>query len=263
MNSLSDPSSPDVTGRVLEAFGLFISVIVRRENKFTLTATATRAYNLTDRVNDSISPALIYLTNTQEPDTGAWYGRWGTNYIYGASTVLCGLASLHHLCTLLPLLPSSKTTAVPFYTEGYLQNLAEPALSWLKQVQNPDGGFGESLQSYEDPALAGCGLSTPSQTAWGVMGLLAFLPPDDIAVERGVGWLVRMQRREEGGNETEGDAGATWPEHHYTGTGFPGHFYLGYDLYRHYFPMMALGRYYSQATKKIGDGVCEKRMAEK
>ena len=245
MNSLSDPSTADVTGRVIEAFGLFTSIIVQRLNKFAPTESFTRANSLADRVTGSLSPALAYLARTQEPSTGAWYGRWGSNYVYGTSNVLCSLAVLAQLVTLLPQLHSCHNDAVPFYTDGYIQGLVDPAVAWLKNVQNTDGGFGEQLQSYSNPALAGCGPSTASQTAWGLMGLLEFLPADDAAVERAVRWLVSMQRTADGGtDEMTKLVGATWPETAYTGTGFPGFFYIGYGLYPHYFPMMALGRYY-------------------
>ena len=235
MDSLSDPSTADVTGRVIEAFGLFTSVIVQRLNKFAPTESFTRANSLADRVTASLSPALAYLARTQE-HTGAWYGRWGSNYVYGTSNVLCSLAVLAQLVTLLPQLHSCHSEAVPFHTDGYIQGLVDPAITWLKNVQNTDGGFGEQLKSYSNPALAGCGPSTASQTAWGLMGLLAFLPADDPSVERAVRWLISGQRQVDGGSK--------WPETAYTGTGFPGFFYIGYDLYSHYFPMMALGRYY-------------------
>jgi squalene-hopene/tetraprenyl-beta-curcumene cyclase len=110
------------------------------------------------------------------------------------------------------------------------------ALRWLASVQNADGGFGEGLESYADRRAMGRGPSTASQTAWGVMGLLAYRGPDDPAVRRGVAWLVERQIAD------GGDAG-TWDEPEFTGTGFPRHFYLRYHLYRHYFPLMALGRF--------------------
>jgi squalene-hopene/tetraprenyl-beta-curcumene cyclase len=103
-------------------------------------------------------------------------------------------------------------------------------------VQNADGGFGERLESYRDRAAMGRGPSTASQTAWGVMGLLAYRPPSDPAVARGVDWLVERQL------ESGPDAGS-WTEEAFTGTGFPRHFYIRYHLYRHYFPLMALGRF--------------------
>jgi squalene-hopene/tetraprenyl-beta-curcumene cyclase len=78
----------------------------------------------------------------------------------------------------------------------------------------------------------GKGRSTPSQTAWALMGLLAYVPAEDPAVERGIAWLVAKQT-----------PAGSWEETEFTGTGFPNHFYLRYNLYRHYFPLMALGRY--------------------
>jgi squalene-hopene/tetraprenyl-beta-curcumene cyclase len=78
----------------------------------------------------------------------------------------------------------------------------------------------------------GKGRSTASQTAWALMGLLAYLPREDAAIKRGVAWLVTHQ-----------NAAGSWDEAEFTGTGFPNHFYLRYNLYRHYFPLMALGRF--------------------
>jgi squalene-hopene/tetraprenyl-beta-curcumene cyclase len=137
------------------------------------------------------------------------------NYVYGTSNVLCGLARQG--------IPASD----PRVARG---------LAWLDAVQNPDGGFGEGLDSYADRAAMGRGPSSASQTAWGVMGLLAYRPPEDAAVARGVAWLVERQL-------AAGDAAGSWEEEAFTGTGFPRHFYLRYHLYRHYFPLMALGRY--------------------
>jgi squalene-hopene/tetraprenyl-beta-curcumene cyclase len=108
----------------------------------------------------------------------------------------------------------------------------QAAARWLRSVQNPDGGFGESVLSYYDPALKGQGKSTASQTAWGIIGLLAVAGPDDAAVQRAIGWLVAHQ------NEN-----GTWEEAEFTGTGFPCVFYLKYHLYRTAFPLAALARY--------------------
>ena len=96
--------------------------------------------------------------------------------------------------------------------------------------QGADGGWGEDLRSYRDASWIGRGASTPSQTAWALLGLLA-LGGHDAAVARGVDFLVRTQRPD-----------GTWDEPWYTGTGFPGDFYINYHLYRHVFPLMALGR---------------------
>ena len=105
------------------------------------------------------------------------------------------------------------------------------AVRWLEGVQNEDGGFGESLRSYEDPAWRGRGASTASQTAWALLALLA-ADGRSPAVQRGIDWLVRSQRE-------DGD----WDEPAFTGTGFPGDFYIRYHLYRLVFPLMALGRF--------------------
>jgi squalene-hopene/tetraprenyl-beta-curcumene cyclase len=102
---------------------------------------------------------------------------------------------------------------------------------WLEQHQNVDGGWGEDLRSYRDPAWIGRGDSTPSQTAWALLALLA-AEEESEAVTRGIGYLVGTQRADGG-----------WDEHRYTGTGFPGDFYIAYHLYRLVFPIWALGRY--------------------
>ena len=103
------------------------------------------------------------------------------------------------------------------------------AVTWLESHQNPDGGWGEDLRSYNDPALAGRGESTASQTAW---ALLAAGEQDNLATEHGVRWLAQTQR-----------ADGSWDEPQYTGTGFPGDFYINYHLYRLVFPVSAIGRY--------------------
>jgi squalene-hopene/tetraprenyl-beta-curcumene cyclase len=106
------------------------------------------------------------------------------------------------------------------------------AAEWLRSVQNPDGGFGESILSYYDPSLKAKGKSTASQTAWGLIGLLAVDGANDPAVERAVDWLVSHQNDD-----------GTWDEPEFTGTGFPQVFYLKYHLYRNSFPLYALARY--------------------
>jgi squalene-hopene/tetraprenyl-beta-curcumene cyclase len=105
------------------------------------------------------------------------------------------------------------------------------AVAWLVAHQNHDGGWGEDLRSYDDPAWSGRGTSTASQTAWALLALLAVHSTDG-AVERGIGFLSTTQRSD-----------GTWDEPEYTGTGFPGDFYINYHLYRQVFPVMALGRY--------------------
>jgi squalene-hopene/tetraprenyl-beta-curcumene cyclase len=105
------------------------------------------------------------------------------------------------------------------------------AVRWLERHQNADGGWGEDLRSYRDPAWIGRGETTPSQTAWALLALLAAGERSE-AVERGVAWLCAAQRPDGG-----------WDEPYFTGTGFPGDFYLNYHLYRVVFPTSALARY--------------------
>ncbi|MEW6055824.1 MAG: squalene--hopene cyclase [Bdellovibrionota bacterium] len=192
MDSLCDPSSPDVTARVLEALGIL------DDPKYA----------------EFCRKGLNYLRCTQE-DQGSWFGRWGVNYVYGTSGVLAAL-SRHAI---------SKDD--PMVVKG---------IEWLKKVQNLDGGWGECLESYSDKSLMGKGASTASQTAWGLIGLLAYLPATDSSIQRGVRWLVERQ------NQT-GSSRGSWAEEEFTGTGFPNHFYLRYHMYRHNFPLMALGRF--------------------
>jgi squalene-hopene/tetraprenyl-beta-curcumene cyclase len=157
----------------------------------------------------ALKRALHFLQKDQCED-GSWYGRWGVNYVYGTGGVLRALE---------PLGLSR-------------QPMALRGVEWLKSVQNPDGGFGESIASYEDHSKKGKGVSTASQTAWGVIGLLASAGPLDAAAQRALEFLVNTQTHE-----------GTWEEAEFTGTGFPCVFYLKYHLYRHYFPLYALARH--------------------
>jgi squalene-hopene/tetraprenyl-beta-curcumene cyclase len=157
-----------------------------------------------------VARALRFLRDDQTRD-GAWYGRWGVNYIYGTWQVLRGLACIG---------------------EDMRAPHVRRAVEWLLAHQNRDGGWGESIASYTDASQAGVGASTPSQTAWAVMGLVAAGEERSTAVRNGVRHLLERQ-----------DAAGTWSETEWTGTGFPKVFYLGYQLYPHTFPLMALGQY--------------------
>ena len=107
------------------------------------------------------------------------------------------------------------------------------ACDWLTEIQNPDGGWGESCDSY-DLAYKGYtpAPSTSSQTAWALLGLMAAGRVDDPAVAKGIAWLEANQ----------GDDGL-WPEEYFTGGGFPRVFYLRYHGYRKFFPLWAAARY--------------------
>jgi squalene-hopene/tetraprenyl-beta-curcumene cyclase len=154
---------------------------------------------------------VSYLLRAQRAD-GSWYGRWGVNYIYGTWSSLCAL----NLCR----------TAE---TEAAMRR----ACGWLTAIQNPDGGWGESGDSYRlDYDGYRQAPSTASQTAWALLGLMAAGGAAQPAVGRGVDFLLRTQ----GGD-------GFWDEPYYTGGGFPRVFYLRYHGYSKYFPLWALARY--------------------
>lgn len=175
-----------------------------------------------------IRRAVAYLRSGQRPD-GSWWGRWGVNFIYGTWQAIGGLVAV------------GENPAQP-----YLRR----TLEWLRSVQNEDGGFGESANSYLDESLAGCGPSTPSQTAWGVismMNLLGDAAAKDAGVQRAIAYLMRTQLDSDAPAEAPRHAvpepAGAWREEWFTGTGFPKVFYLRYHMYRHYFPVMALARF--------------------
>src|SRR2546423_6462579 len=117
----------------------------------------------------AIQRAVKFLRKDQCED-GAWFGRWGVNYVYGTSGVLRALET------------------VSLNAREYCKR----AVNWLKTVQKPDGSFGESLRSYDEPATKGQGNSTPSQTAWGLIGLLAAADAGDPAIAKAAAWLVQL-----------------------------------------------------------------------
>lgn len=155
--------------------------------------------------------ALRYLLDEQEAN-GSWYGRWGTNYLYGTWSALCALQAA-----------GLGPEAAP----------VRRAAQWLLSVQNGDGGWGEDGSSYRlDYRGHDSAPSTPSQTAWALLGLMAAGCRDLPAVARGIDFLLREQR-----------ADGLWDEQHFTAVGFPRVFYLRYHGYARYFPLWALARY--------------------
>ncbi|MBS0642155.1 MAG: squalene--hopene cyclase, partial [Proteobacteria bacterium] len=157
-----------------------------------------------------MAKALAYLRREQERD-GSWFGRWGTNYIYGTWSVLCAL----------------NAAGVPPEDPAM-----QRAVAWLASVQREDGGWGEDEESYGDAPHGLYKESTPSQTAWAVLGLMAAGAVEHPAVARGIAYLAATQR-----------ADGEWTELPYTAVGFPRVFYLRYHGYRLYFPLLALARY--------------------
>ncbi len=162
------------------------------------------------RDHDVLKRAIAYLKREQEED-GSWFGRWGANYIYGTWSVLCALNAVG---------------------EDMSQPYIQKAVAWLKSRQRPDGGWGEDLATYEEGRKNEVKESTPSQTAWALLALMAAGEVDDMTVAKGVGYLEHHERD-----------GARWKEDLYTGVGFPRVFYLKYHGYAAYFPLWALARY--------------------
>lgn len=163
-----------------------------------------------ERDHPAVEGGVRYLRDTQLPD-GSWYGRWGCNYIYGTWLALTGLAAVG---------------------EDMSDLAYQRAVRWLLSVQNRDGGWGETLDSYDDPAHKGTGPSTATQTAWALLALHAAGHDDAPAVGRGLRYLLRTQRPD-----------GSWDDPYWTGTGFPRVFYLRYHLYDDYFPLLALAEY--------------------
>jgi squalene-hopene/tetraprenyl-beta-curcumene cyclase len=175
------------------------------------------AYGYTRR-DKRVEAAVQFILREQESD-GSWFGRWGVNYLYGTFLVLRGLE------------------AIGFDTN---EPQVQQSVEWVRSVQNTDGGWGETCGTYDKPGSRGVGPSTPSQTAWALLALLAGGDTRSDSVAKGVRWLVDHQA--EDGSWSELVPGRNG-ESYYTGTGFPRVFYLGYHLYKQYFPLLALTTY--------------------
>src|ERR1700727_2110306 len=171
------------------------------------------------RKDPRVEKAVQFILKEQEPD-GSWFGRWGVNYLYGTFLVLRGLEAIG-----------------VWNHEPQIQQAAE----WIRMVQNADGGWGESCASYDDPTTRGVGPSTPSQTAWAILGLLSAGDTRSDSVAKGVRWLIERQLPDGSWDESMGEGPTRQAV--ITGTGFPRVFYLSYHLYRNYFPLLALTDY--------------------
>jgi squalene-hopene/tetraprenyl-beta-curcumene cyclase len=157
-----------------------------------------------------LSRAVDWLRREQLPD-GSWFGRWGTNYIYGTWSVLCAL----------------NAAGVPPDDPAMRK-----AVAFLLDTQRDDGGWGEDNETYADAPRGRYDRSNPSQTAWALLGLMAAGEAAHPAVARGIAWLASAQ-----------GADGEWEEAPYTAVGFPRVFYLRYHGYRLFFPLFALARY--------------------
>ena len=166
-----------------------------------------------------LTECLNFLYQEQEED-GSWFGRWGTNYIYGTWSVLTALERAGHR----PDQPHIRR-----------------AVGWLKGVQRTDGGWGEDCDTYSEKEKAGKGYaSTSFQTAWAMLGLMAAGEVDSAAVRRGAEYLIRTQK-----------ADGLWNDEWFTAPGFPRVFYLKYHGYGKYFPLWALARYRNLRSNKL------------
>ncbi len=202
-----DRPSPDVTAHVIEAFvrcgGSDLAPARRR--------------------------ALAWLRRSEE-GSGAYYGRWGVNYVYGDAAVATALAANGDLADAERLLRIGR---------------------WVESHSGPDGGFGESVLSYHDPNHIGRGDPTPSQTSWALLSLLA-AHRGAAAVDPDGGLLAAAHRaaRHLLGRQLED---GSWTDQLFTGTGFPRAFYLGYQMYATVFPLMALARL-REPVRELGAG---------
>jgi squalene-hopene/tetraprenyl-beta-curcumene cyclase len=186
--ALLDPPTADVSGRCL---AMLAQLGYRRDHP-------------------AVARALDYLKREQEPD-GSWFGRWGTNYVYGTWSVLTALNAI------------GEDMDAPYVRK---------AVAWLKARQRADGGWGEDGATYWRQRRAEAKASTPSQTAWAVLALMAAGEVDAPETARGIDHIAAAPRE-----------GARWREEHYTAVGFPRVFYLRYHGYAAYFPLWALARY--------------------
>ena len=193
--ALLDPPTSDVTARVVTV----LARIGRPQDKAALER------------------AIAYLRERQEPD-GSWFGRWGTNYIYGTWSVLTAFAQAHI---------------------GGDDPAVRRAVAWLTLKQNADGGWGESNDSYAHAHGDGFP-STAYQSAWALLGLFAAGEARSEMARRGVEFLMRTQR-----------ADGLWSDPSFTAPGFPRVFYLKYHGYSAYFPLWALAAYRTLTRRGI------------
>ncbi|HIL77736.1 MAG TPA: squalene--hopene cyclase [Methylococcales bacterium] len=196
--ALLDPPTADVSARCL----MLMAKVAQDHDEYL------PAYNR----------CLVYIRNGQEDD-GSWFGRWGTNYIYGVWSVLI---ALEHTAT---------AKDDPMYTK---------AVAWLKSMQHDDGGWGEDNQSYHDASMRGkFHTSTAFQTAWATMALMAAGEHESKEVQAGIDYLLKQQNKD-----------GLWTDNCHTAPGFPRVFYLKYHGYDKFFPLWALARYRNEQRNK-------------
>jgi squalene-hopene/tetraprenyl-beta-curcumene cyclase len=195
--ALLDPPTEDVSARCL--------MLLARLGNSSEISTAKKK-------------CLDYILRSQQPD-GSWYGRWGTNYIYGTWSVLMALEE---------------------EGVGIEDSAVRKAVAWLNSVQRDDGGWGESCDTYFEPEERGHGeRSTSFHTAWAVLGLMSAGEVHSASVRQGIEFLLRTQH-----------ADGFWRDPEFNAPGFPRVFYLKYHGYDKYFPLLALARYQNLTAGK-------------
>ncbi|KPV42301.1 hypothetical protein AN477_18545 [Alicyclobacillus ferrooxydans] len=206
-DTVLDPSTPDITARVLHTLGSTRMLTSIRSKTFPIK-NATRIHEAAER-------AKVWLLNRQH-ENGSWYGRWGITYIYGTAAVIQGLR---------------------WVGVGHSHPAVQRALAWLTQIQNEDGGFGESCRSDEQKTYVPLGTSIPSQTAWALMGMCSAVREPTSQIRKAVNYLL----------DTAHDEGG-WREMYPTGSGVTGQVYLRYHSYPEVWPLIAL----SMVRRKFG-----------
>jgi len=160
-----------------------------------------------------IKAGVRWLLQQQQTD-GSWLGRWGV-YIYGTWAAVTGMIAVGI---------SPKHPAI------------QKALTWLRKIQNPDGGWGESCNSDIQNQYVPLGDSTRTHTAWALDTLISAATTVTSEMENGVAFLV---------DRKEKDWTSTYPK----GRGMAGSFYINYHCYEYVFPLLALAHY-----QKLTDG---------
>ncbi len=193
--ALLDPPTEDVTARCIALLGL----------------TRNKKYQ------PALDRAIQYLRDTQQED-GSWFGRWGTNYIYGTWSVL---------------------SALELAGQDMQEEWIKKAVVWLKSIQHFDGGWGESNDSYYDKKHQQPHSSTSYQTAWAMLGLMAAGHADSDVMKKAAAFLIQNQQED-----------GLWSDDSFTAPGFPKVFYLKYHGYTKFFPLWALAQY-RRRTRKL------------
>jgi len=207
---LFDYSSNDITGHAIEGLVAAKPYFSKKQYKKKLK-----------KINKAIKKGLKYLDKNRDyhNDWSYWRGRWSVNYIYGTQAVIGA---------------KEKSKQLDLDSKDMQSTLA-----WLEARQNKDGGYGETYLSDKNPALAGRGASTPTQTAWALMSLLSLGKVKSKEVADAIDYLIKNFKEES----------LTWnDDDQVTGTGIPNNTYFVYPGYPKIFPIIALARYIKLLT---------------